>query len=114
VAVSSLGPDWVATRTERDDTTATWTSADGLTWTQVGSIPMRNMNLASAGLLEEVGDELISSPGAGTYFEGTPGVFSSTDGASWSAEDMGEDAWLGELAIGEFTSTFGIWIRASD
>jgi len=126
-AVSSLGPDWVATLSERDQTTSTFTSSDGLTWTKSGSIPMSNLNVADAGLLAELTGELLSSSGGGIYFDGTPGVFSSTDGASWSPVDMGADAWLNSLAIGDglvavsgtmpgadFATAAGIWIRATD
>ena len=62
-------------------------------------------------------------------YAGTPGAWSSTDGTTWSPIDLGADAWVGDLAIGDgvlamtgtipgpvegFTSTGVIWIRASD
>ncbi len=127
VAVSSLGPDWVATLAQRDYTTTTFTSSDGLTWSEAGTIPLANENVADAGLLEEIGDELLSSPGGGLWFEGMPGVFASADGATWSPVDMSADAWLAKLAIGdgvvavtgtipgaESTTSGGIWIRDTD
>ena len=81
------------------------------------------------GLFEEIGDELILSPGATVSEFGTPGTWSSSDGTTWSPVDFGADAFLGELAIGDgvlamtgtipgsgetTTSTGGIWIRASN
>jgi hypothetical protein len=127
VGVSSFGADWVATLAQPGNVISTWTSSDGLTWTESGSIQMGERSIAVAGLLEEIGDELISSPGGTPFFIGDPGVFSSTDGAAWSPVDMGADAWLGELAIGNGVAvvtgtivdadggiTGGIWIRATD
>ena len=125
VGISSHGPDWVATFSGRDDTTSTWTSSDGLTWTEAGRIPIRNVNVADAGLLAEVADELVSSPGGGSWIEGTPGVYSSTDGAAWAAVDPLAEAWLSQLAIGDGVAavigtisgddatTGAIWIRAT-
>ena len=129
VAVSSHGGGWLATLGHRDEPTSLWSSADGLAWSETGSLDTPELSLSSAGLFEEVGDELILSPGATVSEFGTPGTWSSTDGTTWSPVDLGADAWLGELAIGDgvvamtgtipgsgetTTSTGGIWIRASD
>ena len=129
VAVSSFGSDWMATIGNREETTSLWSSADGLTWSQAGSVDARNVSAASAGLFEEVGSELILAPGASVSFSGTPGALSSTDGTTWSPIDLGADAYVGELAIGDrvvamtgtipgggedAASTGVIWIRASD
>ena len=129
VAVSSHGGDWLATLGDRNDTITLWSSADGLQWTESTTLQGHERSLASPGLFEEVGDELILSPGATVTEFGTPGTWSSTDGMTWSPVDLGADAWLGELAIGDgvvaitgtipgsgesTTSSGGIWIRASD
>jgi hypothetical protein len=129
VAVSSHGGDWLATLGHRDETTQLWASADGLTWTEAGSLDARNLTTASAGLFEEIGAELILAPGGSVFWDGTPGVWSSTDGTTWSPIDLGADAYAGDVAVGDgvvamtgtipgpaegFTSTAGIWIRASD
>ena len=129
VAVSSHGGDWLATLGLRDGPTQLWSSSDGLTWSESTSLETPDRSMATAGLFEEVGTELILSPGATTTWEGTPGAFSSTDGTTWSSIDLGADAYVGELAIGDgvvamtgtipgsgegFTSTAGIWIKSSD
>ena len=129
VAVSSHGGDWLATLGDRNDAITLWSSADGLQWSQSGTLQGNERSLASPGLFEEVGDELILSPGATVSEFGTPGTWSSTDGMTWSPVDLGADAFVGELAIGDgvvamtgtipgsgqtTTSTGGIWIRASD
>ena len=129
VAVSSRGGDWMATIGNREETTSLWSSVDGLTWSEAGSLDARNLTTTSAGLFEEVGNELILAPGASVFMDGTPGAWSSTDGSTWSPIDLGADAFVGELAIGDgvvamsgtipgptdgFTSTGVIWIRASD
>ena len=129
VAVSSRGGDWLATLGDRNDEITLWSSADGLQWSESGTLQGNERSLASPGLFEEVGEELILSPGATVSEFGTPGTWSSTDGMTWSPVDLGADAWLGELAIGDgvvamtgtipgsgetTTSTGGIWIRASN
>ena len=101
VAVSSHGDGWLATLGRRDEATSLWSSADGLAWSETGSLDTPELSLSSAGLFEEVGDELILSPGATVTEFGTPGAWSSTDGTTWSPVDLGADAWLGELAIGD-------------
>ena len=129
VAVSSHGGNWLATLGDRNDTITLWSSADGLEWSESGTLQGNERSLASPGLFEELRDELILSPGATVTEFGTPGTWSSTDGTTWSPVDLGADAWVGELAIGDgvlamtgtipgsgdtTTSTGGIWIRASD
>ena len=128
-AVSSRGGDWLATLGQRDETTSLWASADGLNWSGAGTLDARNLSSVGAGLFEEVSSELILAPGASGAYDGTPGAWSSTDGTTWSPIDLGADAWVGDLAIGDgvlamtgtipgpvegFTSTGVIWIRASD
>ena len=129
VGVSSLGGDWLATLGRRDAPTSLWSSADGLSWTESGSLDHPEGSVATPGLFEEVGDELIFAPNATVTFDGTPGIWSSADGTTWSPIDLGADAWIGELAVSDgvvamtgtipgpadgFTSTGAIWIRASD
>jgi hypothetical protein len=129
VGISSHGGDWLATLTLEDASTALWSSADGLAWSEAGSLATPPRNMATPGLFEEVGDGLVLSPAATVAFDGTPGIWSSTDGTAWAPIDLGADAWVGELAIGDgvvamtgtvpgqadgFTSTGAIWIRASD
>ena len=119
----------MATLGDSADTVTLWSSADGLDWSEAGTLQGRERSLASPGLFEEIGDELIISPGATVTEFGTPGTWSSSDGTTWSPIDLGADAFLGELAIGDgvlamtgtnrgsgetTTSTGGIWIRASD
>ena len=128
VAVSSHGGDWLATLSQASGQTSVWSSSDGLTWSESSSLETLDRNLSTPGLFQEVGDELILSPGATTTFDGTSGTFSSTDGTTWSPVDLGADAYLGDLAIGDgvvamtgtiegsaenFTSTAGIWIKAT-
>jgi hypothetical protein len=128
VGVSSFGGDWLATLGRRGAPTSLWSSADGLSWSETGSLDHPEGGLATAGLFDEVLDELILAPNATVTFEGQPGIWSSTDGMAWSPIDMGA-AWVGDLAIGDgvvaitgtipgpadgFTSTGAIWIRASD
>jgi hypothetical protein len=123
--ISSLGPDWVATLGQADTTIGAWFSANGLDWTAAGTFGAEPNT--TAGVFDEIGDELIFSPGSGMYFDGPAGAWSSTDGAQWSALDLGADAWLGGVARSEsvvaltatrpgpnFTSTIGIWVRAAD
>jgi hypothetical protein len=129
VAVTSHGGNWLATLGDRNDTITLYSSPDGLEWSAAGTLQGNQRSLASPGLFEEVGDELILSPGATVTEFGTPGTWSSTDGTTWSPIDLGADAFLGELTIGDgvvamtgtvpgsgetTTSTGGIWIRASD
>lgn len=130
MSVSSRGGDWVATLGHRDETTSIWASANGLDWTEAGRLDARNLTSATGGLAKEVGSEVILAPGASTFFDGTPGAWSSTstDNANWTPIDLGSaDAWLGDLAIGDgvvaltgtvpgedFTSTGVIWIRSSE
>lgn len=122
--VSSLGPDWVATLGHPDAPTATWLSANGLDWSEVGSLDAAGHT--SAGVFEEVGDELLFSPMSGCCDDAV-GVWSSTDGATWAPVEFGADIWLGGIAQGDsiiaatgtvpspdFTSTAGAWVRASD
>ena len=122
--VSSLGRDWVATLGHRDAPIATWFSANGLDWSEAGSLEAAPST--SAGVFEEVGAQLMFSPGSG-YYEGTAGVWSSTDGANWALEDFGVEVWLGGIAQGDGiiaatgtvpgangTSTSGVWVKASD
>ncbi len=129
VAVSSHGGDWLATLGNREDVVTVFESSDGLNWSEAGTFQTPERNLAAPGLFEEVGAELILSPGATTTWEGTPGTFASTDGATWSPVDLGVDAYTGELAIGDGVvamtgtipgtgddvgSTAVIWIKATD
>lgn len=122
--VSSLGPDWVATIGHHDAPTAIWASANGLDWSEVGSLEADPNT--SAGVFEEVGGELLFSPGSG-YLEGFVGVWSSPDGASWARADIGAEIWLGGIAqapsiiavsgtvpAADFTSTAGVWVKAAD
>lgn len=122
--VSSLGPDWVATLGRRDAPLSTWFSANGLDWSEVGSLEA-DPN-ASAGVFEEIGGNLIFSPGQPGPFEGFVGVWSSRDGANWAAVDFGAEIWLGGIAeapgiiavtgtvpAADFTSTAGVWMTAS-
>lgn len=123
-SVSSLGPDWVATLGHPDAPTAAWFSADGLDWAEVGSIDAPG-NTSSA-VFDEVAGELLFSPGS-LYWEGTPGVWASRDGAEWPRVDFGADVWLGGIATSDtmvvvagtapnedFTSTGGVWVRPSE
>jgi hypothetical protein len=129
VAVTSHGGNWLATRGDRDNVITVYSSADGLQWSEAATIEGPERSLSAPGLFEEVGDELIFGPGATVTEFGTPGTFSSTDGTTWSPVDLGAEAFLGELAIGDgvmavtgtipgdggsTTSTGAIWIRASD
>ena len=129
VAVTSHGGNWLATLGDSADTITLWSSADGLEWSEAGTLQGLERSLASPGLFEEIGDELIVSPGATVTEFGTPGAWSSSDGTTWSPVDLGAEASLGELAIGDgvlamtgtirgsgetTTSTGGIWIRASN
>jgi len=129
VAVTSHGGNWLATLGDSADTITLWSSADGIEWSEAGTLQGRERSLASTGLFEEIGDELIISPGATVTEFGTPGTWSSNDGTTWSPVDLGADAFLGGLAIGDgvlavtgtipgsgetTTSTGGIWIRASN
>lgn len=101
----------------------------GLEWSEPGTVQGRERSLVSPGLFEEIGDELIVSPRATVTEFGTPGTWSSSEGTTCSPIDLGADAFLGELAIGDgvlaitgtilgsgetTTSTGGIWIRASN
>lgn len=128
VAVTSHGGNWLATLGDRNDTITLWSSADGLEWSAAGTLQGPQRDLGTPGLFEEIGDELILSPVATVSLFGTPGTWSSTDGTTWTPVDLGTDAWLGELAVGDgvvaatgtipgsgesTTSTGGIWIRAS-
>ena len=129
VAVTSHGGDWMATLGDQNETITLWSSADGLEWSEAGTLQGPERSLADVGLFEEIGDELILSPGATVSEFGTPGTWSSSDGTTWSPVDLGADAFLGKLAIGDgvlamtgtipgsgetTTSTGGIWIRASE
>lgn len=129
VPVTSHGGNWLATLGDRNDVITLYSSADGLEWTAGGTIQGPQRSLASPGLFEEIGDELIYSPGATVSEFGTPGTFSSTDGTTWSPVEAFADAFLGQLAVGDgvkavtgtirgtgdsATSVGGIWIRATD
>lgn len=122
--VSSLGRDWVATLGHHDAPITSWFSANGLDWSEAGSLAAAPST--GAGLLEEVGEQLVFSPGSG-YYEGTAGVWSSTDGANGAVEDFGTEVWLGGIAQGDGViaatgtvpgtngaSTGGVWVKASD
>jgi hypothetical protein len=128
-AVTSFGGNWLATLGDRNDLITVWSSADGLEWTAGATLQGNQRSLASPGLFEEVGDELILSPGATVSLFGTPGTWASTDGTTWSPVDLGADGYAGELAIGDAVaamtgtipgsgetgaSSGAIWIRASD
>jgi hypothetical protein len=129
VAVTSRGGDWLATLGDPSELITLYSSPDGLAWTEIGTVQGNPRSLASTGLFEEIGPELILSPGATVSELGTPGTWSSTDGTTWAPVDLGADAFLGELAHGNgvvaltgtvpgpggsTTSTGAIWIRAAD
>jgi hypothetical protein len=127
--VTSHGGNWLATRGDRNNVITVFSSADGLQWSEAGTIDGPELSLSSPGLFEEVGNELIFGPGATVTEFGTPGTFSSTDGTTWAPVDLRAEAYLGELAVGDgvmavtgtipgtgesTASTGAIWIRASD
>ena len=120
--MSSLGPDWVATPGCHDAPTATWFSANGLDWSEIGSV---EADAIPSGVFEELRGEVLFSPGSGGY-EGFVGVWSSADGATWTRVNFGAQLWLGGIAQAEgiiavtgtvphanFTSTGGVWVKAS-
>jgi hypothetical protein len=122
--VSSLGPDWIATLGEHEAPTRVWHSANGLAWSEVATLDTGASS--GEGMFAEIDDELVLSPGSG-YYEGTPGVWFSSDGVDWAPVKFGEELWLGGIAQGDglvatigtvpstgTNSTAGVWVRRAD
>jgi len=110
--------------TQDDGRTAIWFSANGLDWTQRGSLV--SAPFGTAGVFVELGTELLLSPG-NSFYEGTPGAWSSSDGITWQREEFGSEVWLGDIAQGggltvvtgtvnnaNFSSAAGVWVKAAE
>ena len=102
-----------------------WFSENGLDWTEHGSLDAPPNT--SPGALADTGIGLFFGVSGSSPFEGFPGFWSSSDGATWEEVDLGADAWITGLAespgnvavIGAvpnepFTSSAGIWIRSTE
>ncbi len=93
--VAPLGTGWVAMGPGQGASTASWTSADGLRWTESGTVELRAAREADLECRELIRDviaagDVVVAPTTFSYpcsegrVERFGQVFASTDGAAWS------------------------------
>lgn len=126
--VQGLGPNWIATLGHPHGSPMTvWFSADGIDWTPRGELGAPPG--VGAGVMERTGLGLLFSSQGGPPFDGSPGpgIWSSDDGSTWSRTEVGEGAWIGDIAespgnvviVGtipgeDFPSAAGIWFQSTE
>jgi hypothetical protein len=102
VRVTGFGPDWIATVASKDDSARLWFSADGITWKPLGQIDRVGSTLVWDPILATADGRLFFSA-SGNQFppqSAVAGAWTSADGATWEAIDLGGTAYLGDVAEG--------------
>ncbi len=125
--VASLGPSWVAALPTREGPIDTWRSENGIDWAPAGQVPFEGALSSWTPVFRAIGDLLYFSVNGGAYPGGTPGLWTSADGATWDELDLGADAHLGGVATGdgvnviagtetvvEGFSVIGAWVSSAD
>ena len=125
--VASFGPAWVAALPTREGPIDAWRSENGIDWTSAGQIPFDGELTSFTPVFRDVEGLLYFSVNGGIHPGGTPGIWTSADGAIWYEVDLGADAHLGGVATGdgvnviaatetvdEGFSVIGIWVSAAD
>lgn len=117
------GGDWVAVAGETG--LPVWTSADGLTWTEVTSVAELSGLNTGAGLdaavthapLVTVGDEVYMTFAWNhccAQLSGSRGVVVSTDGVEWSRLDFGDGVVQGGASDGDIVVLGGLQHRGAE
>ncbi len=123
--LAPLGSDWIAALTLRDETVQAWSAPNAAAWEPTGEIATVQIGSVAQPVLVNVEGTLYFSVGGDAIAPGT-GTWSSTDGVTWTAEDIGQGAvsdaatgngvvvLVGHTTVGEGGHAATIWAKAAE
>lgn len=123
--LAPLGPDWVAVLALRDGTMQAWSAENASAWEPSADIAAVELTSVAQPILVNVDGTLYFSIGGDPMATGS-GAWSSADGATWTAVDIGEGAvsdaaggngvvvLAGHGAVGDGGQDARIWATPSD
>ncbi|MDQ2934692.1 MAG: hypothetical protein M3R49_06875 [Chloroflexota bacterium] len=102
VRVTGFGPDWIATVASKDDSAHFWFSADGIAWKPLTQIDRVGSTMVWDPILGAANGRLFFSASSSQFPPGNAvgGAWTSADGLTWEAIDLGGVAYPAGVAEG--------------